>query len=171
MKYWQMMDGSIYSIAHEKVKCGDVRLFCPPQFICRCIETEHIDKIIFNNTTYYLQKPVVIIKHVEEGDFRITCDDLSIDIYAKSPEKAKDFLNEEFDMIYRMYGIEDDSKLTSGGKELKEKILSYIEKVEVICANCYEEIATHGNLCEGCWETEYWDYEFDIEDVDFSEGE
>ena len=44
-------------------------------------------------------------------------------------------------------------------------------KENKLCANCYEEIAMYGNLCEGCWETEYWDYEFDIEDVDFSEGE
>jgi hypothetical protein len=88
------------------------------------------DKIEANDELFIFTKEIVCAVTKERGYIVIEYEPLGIEVYAKTREEAIDSFNEEFAMLYRMYLLEQDQKLTQDALLIKKRLDDLIDGVQ-----------------------------------------
>jgi len=88
----------------------------------------HLEHIEINGKMLQLLKPITINATYQDKMYSCQNEELGIvSVSAKLKDCIKDFEDEVL-FVWTAYGKEDDTRLTNDAKELKKRILSYIEE-------------------------------------------
>lgn len=85
--------------------------------------------IISNGKELELKKPLSITIDWQKKNWIMKNLDLGIITTAKEYDSCLKEFKDEFYFVWTQYGLANDNELTNGGRNLKKKILSYLEEV------------------------------------------
>lgn len=80
------------------------------------------------NKIIYLKKPILFKMTSDENGIYYDNEEYNIYAYGKTQEEAMQDVYDCFQMIYAVYGLEDDNVLSESAKSFKYKVLDIYNK-------------------------------------------
>jgi hypothetical protein len=87
------------------------------------------NSIVFENTAYSLNKKVDCQVDFEDNMYVIQNNEFDITVWGNTREEAEYSFSFTFHSLYQNYAVENDAKLSSDAKKLKENLLKIVKKV------------------------------------------
>jgi hypothetical protein len=85
--------------------------------------------IVFENTAYDLHKRIECQVDFEDDMYMIQNQDFDITVWGQSRAEAEFSFAFTFHSLYQNFALEDDNKLSTNAKKLKQKLLEIVKKV------------------------------------------